>query len=176
MGVFGGHHSEAHQAGCEMVSRMSVQQIPEQVDLVLTSAGGYPLDATFYQVSKGLIAASNILRPGGSIIMTCECREGLGSSEYCEMVREGRSVEDFVAHCCLPENFKIDQWCLQTTYQALAKAADVYVYSPYLEERDLAAIGITKIDDVQTAITELIPGSAKVAVAEEGPYVVGLVK
>ena len=175
VGVFAGHHTEAHQAGCHMVSRMSVQQIPCQVDLVLTSAGGHPLDATFYQVSKGLIAASNILRPGGSIIMTCECREGLGSAEYCGMVKEGRSADEFMAHCCIPENFVIDQWCLQTTYQALSKAADVYVYSPYLEEKDLSGIGMTKIDDVQTALAELIPGCDKIAVAPEGPYVVGLV-
>lgn len=175
VGVFAGHHTIAHKAGCDMVSQMSVQQMTEPVDLVVTSAGGYPLDATFYQVSKGLIAASDCLREGGSIIIACECREGLGSEEYCEMVREGRSTEDFAAHCCKPENFKIDQWCLQTTYQALAKAANVYVYSPYLDENELKAIGITKIDDVQAAVTSLLPTHPKVAISPEGPYVVGLV-
>ncbi len=175
VGVFAGHHTKAHLAGCEMVSKMSVQEMSEPVDLVVTSAGGYPLDATFYQVSKGLIAASDCLREGGSIIIACECREGLGSEEYCEMVRAGRSTDDFVAHCCKPENFEIDQWCLQTTYQALAKASNVYVYSPYLDEAELKAIGITKIDDVQAAVTSLLPGHPKVAVSPEGPYVVGLV-
>ena len=175
VGVFAGHHSTAHQAGCEMVSNMSVQKLTEPVDLVVTSAGGYPLDATFYQVSKGLIAASDCLREGGAIIIACECREGLGSKEYCELVREGRSTDDFVAHCCKPENFKIDQWCLQTTYQALAKAANVYVYSPYLDEEELKAIGITKIDDVQATVTSLAPTHPKVAVSPEGPYVVALV-
>ena len=175
VGIFAGHHTEAHLAGCEMVSKMSVQEMTEPVDLVVTSAGGYPLDATFYQVSKGLIAASDCLREGGSIIIACECREGLGSEEYCGMVRAGRSTEDFVAHCCKPENFEIDQWCLQTTYQVLAKAANVYVYSPYLDEAELKAIGITKIDDVQAAVTSLLPSHPKVAVSPEGPYVVGLV-
>ncbi len=175
VGVFAGHHSAAHQAGCKMVEQMSVQRLTEPVDLVVTSAGGYPLDATFYQVSKGLIAASNCLREGGAIVIACECREGLGSEEFCELVREGHSTDDFVAHCCKPENFKIDQWCLQTTYQALTKAANVYVYSPYLSESELNGIGITKIDDVQAAVTMLAPVHPKIAVSPEGPYVVGLI-
>jgi nickel-dependent lactate racemase len=174
VGVFAGHHKRAHKAGCQMVERMSVQRMQKPVDLMITSAGGYPLDATFYQVSKGLIAASNIIREGGNIIMVCECREGLGSQEYCALVREGRSVDDFMVHRCKPENFEIDQWCLQTTYQALAKAKNVYVYSPFLEESELKAIGITKIDDVQAAVTTLLTDHQTVAVSSEGPYVVGM--
>jgi nickel-dependent lactate racemase len=176
VGVFAGHHTSAHQTGCKMVERMSVQRMQKPVDLVVSSAGGYPLDATFYQVSKGLIAASNIIREGGSIIMVCECREGLGSQEYCALVREGHSVNEFMAHRCKPENFEIDQWCLQTTYQALAKAKNIYVYSPYLEEKELNAIGITKIDDVQAAVTTLLADHKTVAVSSEGPYVVGMLE
>ena len=176
VGVFTGHHIEAHLAGCKMVEQMSVQRLSEPVDLVVTSAGGYPLDATFFQVSKGLIAASGSLREGGAIIIACECREGLGSEEFCELVRKGHSTDDFIAHCCKPKNFKIDQWCLQTTYQALSKAANVYVYSPYLDESELGAIGITKIDDVQEAVTMLAPDHPKIAVSPEGPYVVGLIE
>jgi nickel-dependent lactate racemase len=176
VGVFAGHHTSAHRAGCKMVEQMSVQRLQSPVDLVISSAGGYPLDATFYQVSKGLIAASNIIREGGSIIMACECREGLGSKEYCALVREGRSVDQFMAHRCKPENFEIDQWCLQTTYQALAKAKNIYVYSPYLEEKALNAIGITKIDDLQAAVSILLADHKSVAVSSEGPYVVGMLE
>jgi nickel-dependent lactate racemase len=174
VGVFAGHHTIAHYAGCKMVENLSVQQVEEPVDLVVTSAGGYPLDATFYQVSKGLIAAGNLLREGGTIVIACECREGLGSLEYCELVREGRSAEEFMALRSNPDNFVIDQWCLQTTYQALSKASRVYVYSPYLDEQELSAIGLIKIDDLQTAVTRLTADHAKIAVSPEGPYVVGL--
>ena len=53
VGVFTGHHIEAHLAGCKMVEQMSVQQLSEPVDLVVTSAGGYPLDAIFYKDLEG---------------------------------------------------------------------------------------------------------------------------
>jgi nickel-dependent lactate racemase len=174
--VVAGHHRFAHEEGCRQVEQMSVRDLGQPVDLVVTSAGGYPLDATFYQVSKGLIAAKNVLKPGGAIIMACECREGLGSEEYCEMIRKGNSPADFFAHYCQPKHFVIDQWCLQTTYQALAHATNIYVYAPYLEEADLKALGMTKIEDVQTAVDMLLPTHPRVMASPEGPYVVGRIR
>ena len=176
VGVFAGHHTAAHQAGCDYVRGHSVHDLDEHADLVVTSAGGYPLDATFYQVSKGLIMARNMVNPEGSIIISCECREGLGSPEYCELIREGRNAGEFFEHSCKPENFVIDQWCLQTTYQALDHAKNVYVYSPTLSKEDLEGMGFIKIDDVQAKIDELLPAAKSVVVVPEGPYVVGLVK
>jgi lactate racemase len=173
--VFAGHYAAAHRAGCDRVGEMAVQCMMDKVDLVVTSAGGYPLDATFYQVSKGLIAARNILREGGAIIVACECREGLGSAEYCRMIAEGNSPEAFFKTYSDPHHFVIDQWCLQTTYQAVDHAGRVYVYSPYLDKEDLAGLGMTKIDDIQAAIHKLLPTHPSVAVSPEGPYVVGLV-
>ena len=174
-GVFAGHYDAAHRAGCDRVGEMAVQCMMDKVDLVVTSAGGYPLDATFYQVSKGLIAARNILRKGGAIIVACECREGLGSAEYCKMIAEGNAPEAFFNIRSDPENFDIDQWCLQTTYQAVDHAGGVYVYSPYLRKEELSGIGMTKVDDIQAVIDKLLPTHPSVAVSPEGPYVVGLV-
>lgn len=176
VGVFAGHPTIAHQAGCKMVEQTSVRHLDDEADLVVTSAGGYPLDSTFYQVSKGLIAARNVLRKGGAVVVTCGCREGLGSSEYCELVREGHTPESFFSHRGKPEHFVIDQWCLQTTYQALDHANQVYVYSPHLEASDLAKLGIRKIEDVQAEINRLLPDHPRVIASPEGPYVVGLVR
>jgi nickel-dependent lactate racemase len=173
--VFAGHYDAAHRAGCDRVGEMAVQCMMDKVDLVVTSAGGYPLDATFYQVSKGLIAARNILRKGGTIIVACECREGLGSTEYCKLISEGNTPEAFFNIHSDPRNFIIDQWCLQTTYQAVGHAGRVYVYSPHLNKNDLAGLGMTKIDDIQAAIDKLLPTHPRVAVSPEGPYVVGMV-
>ncbi|MFH2091355.1 MAG: nickel-dependent lactate racemase [Pseudomonadota bacterium] len=176
VGIFAGHHTQAHQAGCNLVKELSSRKVEESVDLVVTSAGGYPLDATFYQVSKGLIAARNIVKKGGTIIVACECREGLGSEEYTKMILEGNTPEKFFKSYSDPDHFVIDQWCLQTTYQALDHAGKIYAYSPYLSETDLSAMGMIKIDDIQTAIDMLLPNHPKVAVAPEGPYVVGLLE
>lgn len=173
-GIFAGHPSQAHRTGCDLVREHTVHQMPEPADLVITSAGGYPLDATFYQVSKGLIMARNMLRPGGCIIVACECREGLGSPEYCEMIARGLTPHQFNVHHGQPANFVIDQWCLQTTYQAIETAGKVYCFSENLHQQALAGIGMEKISDVQSKVDELLPSHGKVVTVPQGPYVVGL--
>ena len=174
-GVFAGQPSRAHQAGCHLVREHTVSRLAGPADLVITSAGGYPLDATFYQVSKGLIMARGILRPGGSIIVACECREGLGSPEYCQMVSQGFTPHQFKAHYGRPDNFVIDQWCMQTTYQAIESAGKVYCYSENLDRQALAGIGVESIGDIQAKVDELLPTHDQVVAVPQGPYVVGLI-
>jgi nickel-dependent lactate racemase len=176
VGIYAGHYNHAHLTGCQDVRGHAVQSLKSPADLVITSAGGYPLDATFYQVSKGLIMARNIVKPGGAIIIACECREGFGSPEYCEMIDAGHGHERFFEEMSLPDNFVIDQWCLQTTYQALAHTQNIYVYSDNLSAERLAGMGFTKIGNVQDKVNELAVPDSSLVVAPQGPYVVGLVE
>jgi len=172
-GVFAGHYDLAHQAGCELVSSHAVAVLEEKVDLVITSAGGFPLDATFYQVSKCLIAARDILKENGTILVTCGCEEGLGSEEFCTIMRSHPTPADFDNHHGNPDNFVIDQWCAQNIYQALAHAGSIYIYSPGLSKEDVDRFQGIKILDCQTTVNELLKSHDNVAVIPDGPYVVG---
>ena len=78
-GVFAGDLVESHLAGVRFVEKVVKATVPEPVDAVVVSSAGYPLDATFYQAIKGLLAAAEIVKPGGGIILVAECREGIGS-------------------------------------------------------------------------------------------------
>jgi nickel-dependent lactate racemase len=175
-GIFAGHYNEAHLAGCEVVREHAVIEIPRRVDMVITSGGGYPLDATFYQISKAMIAARDILKKGGTIVVACECREGLGSLEFCGVMRSVCSPDDFIKGYCDPENFVIDQWCAQSIYQALGHAGKVYVYSPGLSQEDLEKMGAIKIEDVQKTVDELMKSHANVVALPDGPYLVAMVR
>lgn len=174
-GVFAGHYEHAHKAGCDFVTNHSVAKLDHKMDLVITSAGGYPLDASFYQVSKCLTSASDILKKGGSIVVTCGCEEGLGGEEFTSIMRSMPTPADFVSHHSDPKNFVIDQWCAQNIYQALDHAGQVYIYSPGLSEEDIAYFGAIKIDNCQQTIDELLKTNENVAVIPDGPYVVGKV-
>ncbi|MBW1787068.1 MAG: nickel-dependent lactate racemase [Deltaproteobacteria bacterium] len=174
-GVFAGDFDAAHRAGCDMVYDHSAVRLNERADLVITSGGGYPLDATFYQISKALICAKDILEAGGAIVVACECREGLGSAEFSGILRSVCSPREFFDDYRLPENFVIDQWCAQNIYQALGHAGKVYVYSPGLEKDDLEKMGIEKVDDLQKTIGQLLDTHSKPVVVPDGPYVVGKV-
>ncbi|MCG8618702.1 MAG: hypothetical protein MI802_20980, partial [Desulfobacterales bacterium] len=63
-----------------------------------------------------------------------------------------------------------------TTYQALDHAGKIYVYSPHLSAAEVEAMGMIKTDDIQTTLNTLLPTHDKMAVAPEGPYVVGLLE
>lgn len=173
-GVFAGQYDRAHLAGCDLVYRHSAVAVDGPMDLVITSGGGYPLDATFYQISKALICAKNILKRGGTIVVACECREGLGSLEFCGIMRSVCSPSEFFEGYCEPENFVIDQWCAQNIYQVLDYAGKVYVYSPGLSYEDVMKMGAIKIEDVQATVTNLIQSHDRAAVVPDGPYVIGM--
>lgn len=175
-GVFAGHYNHAHLAGCDMIYNHSTVKLDQKVDMVITSGGGYPLDATFYQISKALISARDILIKGGTIVVTCECREGLGSPEFSDIMRSVCSPQEFFEGYCDPKDFVIDQWCAQTIYQALDHAGQVYIYSPGLSHDDLKNTGAIKIDDVQEVVNKLLETHSGVVVVPDGPYVVGMIK
>ncbi|MEM8604988.1 MAG: nickel-dependent lactate racemase, partial [Cyanobacteria bacterium P01_H01_bin.121] len=52
---------------------------PRRFSTILTSAGGYPLDQTYYQTIKGIVGAIDILEPGGDLLIVSACSDGLGS-------------------------------------------------------------------------------------------------
>ena len=175
-GVFAGHYDKAHRAGCEMVTKHAVTELDGEADLVITSAGGYPLDATFYQVSKCLISARDILAKGGAIMVICGCEEGLGSEEFCTIMRSNPTPAHFHERHSDPENFVIDQWCAQNIYQSLDHAGKIYIFSPGLNNNDISRFGGIKVEDCQKTIDELLKNHRRVVVIPEGPYVVGKVR
>ncbi len=173
-GVFAGHLDRAHRAGCEVVRNFSTVLVDGPVDMVITSGGGYPLDATFYQISKGLTCAKDILRKGGVIVVACGCGEGLGGQEFSGILRSTPTPQEFARRYSDPKDFVIDQWCAQNIYQALGHAGEVYVYSPGLAAEDIERMGARPVEDLQSTIDELLPDYPRVAVSPEGPYVVGM--
>src|SRR5262249_41297518 len=61
--------------------------VGERFGTVVTSAAGYPLDKTYYQTVKGMVAPLDILEPGGTLIVASECSEGMGSREFVDAQR-----------------------------------------------------------------------------------------
>jgi nickel-dependent lactate racemase len=173
-GVYAGDYNRAHLAGCGMVAEHCVVRLNSRADLVITSGGGYPLDATFYQISKALVCARNILTKGGTILVVCECREGLGSQEFCGILQSVCGPQEFFEGYCDPKDFVIDQWCAQNIYQVLDHAGKVYVYSPGLVDEDLAPMGITKVRDLQGTVDQLAESHNRAVAVPDGPYVVGV--
>ena len=61
-GFFAGDVRLAYAEGCRQAASHAIVHLDEPADLVITTGGGYPLDATLYQSTKGLLAAKEIVR------------------------------------------------------------------------------------------------------------------
>jgi lactate racemase len=85
--VVAGHYDLAHREGCRTVDQMLRVEIEAPYDLVVASAGGFPLDIDLRQAHKGLENACHALRPGGSILFYAECPNGAGIKSFEDYVR-----------------------------------------------------------------------------------------
>lgn len=171
-GVFAGSPVAAHRKGVEFVSRVLLETLPEQVDAVITTGAGYPLDLTFYQSIKGITAASHIVKTGGEILLIAACEEGSGAPEFSRMVKESPSDAEFMKRIeCAP--VVVDQWQLEKLALITAKAKVLY-YVPGLPAEYHPSLWGTSYASAPEAVAALFaslrPG-AKVAVIPDGPYV-----
>jgi len=176
-GVFAGDVVAAHAAGMAHVERHVRVDIEEPADIVVTSAGGYPLDDTFYQSIKGLTASLNIVRRGGTIILAAALTEGIGSDDFCQLLRSVDKPETFMQRLLSPGFFQIDQWMLQHLCQVLRKAR-VIVASDGRAASELPSHLIGHTSTVEEALAATLRGqpNARIAVMPQGPYVLPTVR
>ena len=103
--VVAGHYDLAHREGCRTVDRMLRVEIEAPYDLIVASAGGFPLDIDLRQAHKGLENACQALRPGGAILFYAECPNGAGIGSFEDYVRRYR--DDFEMREALSREFVV---------------------------------------------------------------------
>src|ERR1051326_1317436 len=90
MRVVAGHYDQAHREGCRSVDAMQRVELELPYDVVLASAGGFPMDIDLRQAHKPLENACQALRPGGAILFYAECRGGAGIRSFEDYTRRYR--------------------------------------------------------------------------------------
>ncbi len=81
-----GHYDLAHREGCRTVDEILSVQTDGEYDVIVASAGGFPLDIDLRQAHKALENACRALRPGGGILFFAECPNGAGIRSFEEYV------------------------------------------------------------------------------------------
>ncbi len=174
-GVFAGDLDLAHAAGCAFVKRSAMVPVPRPFDIVVTTNSGYPLDINLYQSVKGMRAADQVVRPGGTIIIATSCWDGIPEHGlYGKLLRESRDPRQLLDRICAPGFLEQDQW--QAHIQALIQLkADVYVRSDGLTDEQIRGALLIPCRRVEDTITELIAKygrSAQICVMPEGPQTI----
>jgi len=165
----------SHLQAVEFIRRFAQVPVARRFKTVVTSAAGYPLDKTYYQTVKGMVAPLDILEPGGNLIVVSECSEGMGSTEYVDAQRRllELGTEGFLRDIGRKGHAAIDEWQTQMQLKPM-RAGGVHLYSTGLSGDDRALTGVRMIDSVEAAIAVCVEsaGEPEVAIIPEGPYVV----
>lgn len=173
-GVFAGELLEAHRAGYEFVRRSAMQKVKAPFEVVVTTNSGYPLDLNLYQGVKGMSAAARIVQEGGTIILACECREGVpANSPLDKLLRSASSPAEILTMLATPGFVRPEQW--QAQIQALIqRRAEVLVYSS-LPDEVIRAAHLVPCRDIGAAVRERLQKrgpDARVAVLPQGPLTI----
>ncbi|MBI5070055.1 MAG: nickel-dependent lactate racemase [Deltaproteobacteria bacterium] len=166
---------QSHAAAVAFVERYFRVPVPERFATVVTSAAGHPLDKTYYQTVKGMVAPLDILRPGGDLVVVSACSEGMGSREYVaaqeRLLRSG--VEGFWEEIREKRFADVDEWQTQMQLRPM-RQGQVHLYTTGLSEADRARTGVRLAASAEAAVRESVArsGDRRVAVIPEGPYLV----
>ncbi|MCS7304232.1 MAG: nickel-dependent lactate racemase [Thermoguttaceae bacterium] len=176
MEVVAGDMEAAFLEGVQKVRPMVEDTVPEPVDIVVTTAAGYPLDTTFYQSIKGMVAAEPIVKPGGTVILAASLSEGIGSPEFQRLFQEHASLDEFMEKILAPESdyFVMDQWQLEQMAKVRRKAR-IKVVSDGLPPEVLERLFVEPAQTVETAVAECLAEygpNATIAVIPKGPYMI----
>jgi len=174
-GVFAGDLDQAHAAGCAFVKRSAMVAVPRPFDIVVTTNSGHPLDINLYQSVKGMRAADQVVRPGGTIIIATRCWDGLPEHGlYGKLLRESRSPRELLDRICALGFLEQDQW--QAQIQALIQLkADVFVRSDGLTDEQIRGALLIPSRRIEDTIAELVGKygrGASICVMPEGPQTI----
>ena len=172
-GIFCGDLEKAHDSGVRYLEERVAAYIAEPADIVVTTSAGFPLDLTFYQAVKGLTAVASIVREGGTILLAARCQEGLGGTEFGDIVTSGLSARDFLRQLEDPDFFSIDQWQVQKLCNVVERA-EVGIFSEGITDFAPSINMVHHISDLSAALSQSLDrqgAEATIAVVPRGPYV-----
>ena len=173
--VFGGDVKKAHSAGVEFMKKAAMVQVNDMYDIVIASSAGYPLDLNLYQSVKGMSAAAQIVKQGGSIILAAECRDGIPDyGDFGRILKMAHSPQALL-QIINEDDFQIrDQWSAQV--QALAQLkADIYIRSTYLTDEEIQSALLKPCQSIEETLEHLLVvygQAARIAVLPEGPHTI----
>ncbi|MBX3011346.1 MAG: nickel-dependent lactate racemase [Caldilineaceae bacterium] len=174
-GVFAGEMLQAHAAGCAFVRQNAMTPVTEPYDIVVTTNSGYPLDQNLYQCVKGMSAARQITRQGGTIIMAGACQDGLPDhGKYAALLTAGGSPQGVLDLIAQPGFSEQDQWQVQIQAQ-LQLHADIHVYSDGLTDSQITRALFTPCRNLTETVTRLqarYGPQTRICAMPEGPQTV----
>ena len=153
-----GELEAAHAKGVELSRAVCEVAIDELADIVITSPGGYPRDRNLWQAQKALSVAEVLVKPGGTVILVAECRDGIGEGVFREWLAEAATPEEVIDRY-RREGFTIGGNKACMVARALTKSK-VIVVSDKLSGEELRSMHLTCVASLAEAFALASDGTA----------------
>jgi len=177
--VYAGDLQAAHRVGTDAVRQTAMSPVDAPFDIVITSNSGYPLDLNLYQAVKGMSAAAQVVRQGGSIIVVAECWDGIPDhGEYKNILQMADTPHALLEILRRPGFLMVDQWEAQLQAQIQCRA-EVYVKSRYLSDDEIRAALLEPCHQIEETLDVLLGRygpDARICVLPEGPQTIPYVE
>jgi nickel-dependent lactate racemase len=138
----------AHMAGVAICEKSWVRKFTKAYDVVFASPGRYPKDIDLHQAQKGMAVAEQITKPGGTIVLIAECRNGVG--KFGKVLKQADSV-DMVIRDFYAQGFTPDQNSKAYMFARCCKSHRVFVVSSGIDPKEVAEMFMTGFTSVAEA-------------------------
>jgi nickel-dependent lactate racemase len=173
--AFAGDLFKEHAAACATARQNAMRAVERPFDVVVTTNSGYPLDQNLYQAVKGMSAAAQIVKNGGTIVCAAECRDGIPNhGAYGEILASQPSPRALLDMITSPSYSRPDQW--QVQIQAIIQLkANVMVKADRLTDDQIRAAHFSPISDVSATVEDAVRAagnSATICILPHGPQTI----
>ncbi len=173
--AFGGDLPAMHAAACAAARQIAMRPVDAPFDVVVTTNSGFPLDQNLYQSVKGMSAAHQIVRPGGTIICAAECRDGFPDhGSYRSVLTSASSPQALLDQISGRAETTPDQWQVQIQAR-IQSTSRVIMHTAGLTDADLASVHLEQTADISTTVAEALAAAgpaARVCILPEGPQTI----
>jgi len=94
--VIAGDLEKAWLEGVAIVKKMSLWEVSERADILISSPGGHPNDMNLYQSIAIPTRKRPVFKEGATIIVTAQCPDGIGNSRMFKLLTEAHELHDVV--------------------------------------------------------------------------------
>jgi nickel-dependent lactate racemase len=119
-------------------------------------------------------AGVRVLKPGGTLILACECCEGVpANSSYDQLLRSAGTPEELLTLLATPGFQRPEQW--QAQLQALIQRQARVLLHSSLSDDTVRAAHLTPCHDISAALEALLrplPNDARIAALPQGPLTI----
>lgn len=179
--AFGGDLLPMHAAATATARRLAMRQVPAPFDVVVTTNSGFPLDQNLYQSVKGMSAAYQVTRPGGTIVCAAECRDGFPDhGSYRQVLSSAASPEHLLSAIAARSAAETvpDQWQVQIQAR-IQSGCRVVMHTSHLSDEQLAAAHLEQTADISSTVARALAAAgphARLCVLPEGPQTIPYVR